>query len=65
MNEDPTPIVDWIGDVPIYHGERDDSEMCLCGHEWYMACPSWPAGGILGLTITRGPNWEERGDGRS
>jgi hypothetical protein len=35
------PIVAWIGDIPIYHGERDDSELCLCGHDPYYSCPGW------------------------
>ena len=42
MNE---PIVDWIGSVPITHGERDDdSGMCLCGFDPYFACPDFIAG---------------------
>ncbi len=45
------PIVDWIGDISIHHGERDDdSGMCLCGHESYQFCPYWPEGGIAGVT---------------
>ena len=42
------PIVDWIGDIPIYHGERADSSMCLCGHEEYFACPGWLSEGGIG-----------------
>lgn len=51
------PIVDWIGDIPVMHGERDvphghpDYGRCLCGHEFYLACPEWASGGIGSLVI--------------
>jgi hypothetical protein len=37
------PIVDWIGNWPISHGERDDldpdnPEACLCGVPNYLLC---------------------------
>ena len=35
------PIIEWIGNIPIRHGERADSEMCLCGHDPYYSCPGW------------------------
>lgn len=35
-------VVVWIGDVPIFHGERDDdSRRCLCGEPNYLACPEF------------------------
>jgi hypothetical protein len=38
------PILYWIGDAPLAHGERDDEdpehpEHCLCGHPNYLTCP--------------------------
>lgn len=48
------PIVEWIGSVVIRHGERDDSEMCLCGHDNYLTCPGWLfEPGIGDLIFTR------------
>lgn len=48
------PIVDWIGDFRIAHGERGPDEQpakdndgepyCLCGHPRYYVCPQWLAG---------------------
>jgi len=35
------PIIERIGPWVIEHGERDDSEMCLCGHNPYYTCPKW------------------------
>lgn len=37
------PIIYWIGDFPLLHGERHDEdwdhpEHCLCGHPNYMTC---------------------------
>jgi hypothetical protein len=65
------PEVDWIGDMPIMHGESDrpspighgshrPDPYCLCGHPDYMTCPGWLDGGIAGMEIERGPNWEAR-----
>jgi hypothetical protein len=46
------PITVSIGSLVIEHGERDDSEACLCGHPVYYSCPDWlNGGGIGGLTI--------------
>jgi hypothetical protein len=42
MTDERLPrIIDWIGDVPIFHGERDDSQACLCGEPNYLACPEF------------------------
>lgn len=50
------PIVDRIGNINLYHGERDDdSGKCLCGREWYLACPYWPDGGVADVTWTHAP----------
>ena len=40
--------------VMIIHGERDDSEMCLCGAPDYLTCPDWIAGNgtVSSLTFT-------------
>lgn len=54
------PVVDWIGNTPIAHGERDGSPEqpwgpygtggpgndppCLCGHPDYGMCPNNIAG---------------------
>lgn len=37
------PMIDWIGDTPVYHGERGDMdpanpEACLCGAPVYYLC---------------------------
>ena len=37
------PVIAWVGDVAVIHGERDDSEMCLCGAPDYLTCPDWIA----------------------
>jgi len=48
--------IDWIGDWPISHCERDrrygdvDYLACLCGEEDYMVC-FFEDGGIMNLTI--------------
>lgn len=54
------PIVDWIGDFPVSHGERDDLDpahplRCLCGHPGeYITCPeAFGEGSILGATISK------------
>lgn len=53
------PIVDWIGDWPIMHGERSheldpvNPEACLCGFEYYLWCPEATTGGIASLTVER------------
>jgi hypothetical protein len=44
----PTPVVHTIGGVVIRHGERDDSELCLCGHDPYYTCPDWLNDGSIG-----------------
>lgn len=47
------PTVDWIGDYPVRHGERDvdygdaDYGACLCGIRDYTLCPE--PGGILDM----------------
>ena len=48
------PVIAWIGGVAIIHGERDDSEMCLCGAPDYLTCPDWIAGNgtVSSLTFT-------------
>jgi len=61
-HRDPEP--DWIGNMPIYHGESDhpvpdtggwnglyteSPEMfCLCGHPNYLMCPIFWDGGGIG-----------------
>jgi len=51
------PIVDWIGGMPLMHGERDapygdpEQEYCLCGHPGYMLCPEWHTGGIMSYVL--------------
>jgi hypothetical protein len=52
------PIVDWIGDWPVIHGERDHldpdhPEACLCGFHYYLWCPEFFTGGIATLSIGR------------
>lgn len=78
------PEPDWIGDVPIMHGESDHQHpdpptvidmgsgyqylqrrdaYCLCGHPEYGTCPEWwDGGGLAGMTIERGPNWQPSTD---
>ena len=48
------PVIAWVGDVAVIHGERDDSEMCLCGAPDYLTCPDWIAGNgtVSSLTFT-------------
>lgn len=52
------PMVDWIGNWPISHGERGEWNdavnpgACLCGVEDYWQCPDWLAGeGLAGLAV--------------
>ena len=47
-------MIAWVGDVAVIHGERDDSEMCLCGAPDYLTCPDWIAGNgtVSSLTFT-------------
>lgn len=51
------PTVDWIGDCPISHGERDvpykhpEADYCLCGHPNYAHCPGWPEGGVMNYVL--------------
>jgi len=57
------PEPDWIGNVPIIHGERDDdprpaaerqrwpSPPCLCGHPCYLTCPEAWGGSVADLVI--------------
>jgi hypothetical protein len=46
------PVVHTIGGITIRHGERDDSELCLCGHDTYCTCPDWLNDGSIGhLTL--------------
>ena len=50
------PIVDWVGDWPISHGERDADQRCLCGHPDYLTCPQvMGEGSIYMLTIEATP----------
>lgn len=35
------PIVYDLCGWPLYHGERDDSEACLCGWWNYLACGAY------------------------
>ena len=51
------PIVDWIGDTPIMHGERDvpyghpEQGYCLCGHPWYALCPERETGSVMSMVL--------------
>ena len=50
------PIVYWIGNTPLLHGERAEEdpqhpEACLCGHPDYLMCPEWAEHGIASWTI--------------
>jgi hypothetical protein len=51
------PIVDWIGDCPIMHGERAEldpqhREACLCGeYDYYLMCPESLSGGLGSITL--------------
>jgi len=51
------PMLDWIGDTPIAHGERGDDldsvhpGACLCGVEPYWMCDG---PGIKSMTIYPG-----------
>lgn len=63
------PEPDWIGNMPVEHGESDHpvpdtggwnglytespDMFCLCGHPNYMTCPMWPRGDVGGWTIER------------
>lgn len=43
------PIVDMVGGVALFHGERGDldpahSEACLCGEAYYLHCPHFDEG---------------------
>lgn len=51
----PTAIVHTIGGITIHHGERDDNELCLCGHDTYYTCPDWLNDGSIGY-VTFGVN---------
>jgi hypothetical protein len=46
------PITDDV--LGIKHGERDDCECCLCGHDPYYSCPDWLNGvdSIGSMTFT-------------
>ena len=55
------PEPDWIGNVPVMHGESDypvigtRKMFCLCGHPDYMMCPEqWAGNGLSGMTFERG-----------
>lgn len=47
------PTVDWIGDCPVSHGERDvdygaaDYGACLCGVRDYAVCPARSGEGTI------------------
>jgi hypothetical protein len=61
LNEDPEPI-----EVPGSAGPHSWSSpeaYCLCGHPIYATCAALPEGGVMGLTISRGPGWTEGGGG--
>ena len=51
------PEVEWVGDMPLMHGERDvpsgdpQSEYCLCGRPNYLTCPEWITGGIATMVV--------------
>lgn len=34
-------MLDWVGDTPFEHGERDDCEACFCGAPFYLHCDGW------------------------
>lgn len=55
------PVIAWIGDVAVIHGERDDSEMCLCGAPDYLTCPDWIAGNgtVSSLTFQATPQQDD------
>ena len=56
------PIVMVFAGHEIHHGERDDSEMCLCGHPCYYQCPDWLAGNAtLGAMVVRSTEEADRG----
>lgn len=56
------PIVDWIGNAPLLHGERDDLDLehplaCLCGAEYYLWCDGYiESGGLGGVIIGLDPD---------
>lgn len=57
------PIVYWIGNVPLLHGERadedeDNPQYCLCGYPNYMMCPEAETGGIMSFVV--GDEWGGR-----
>jgi len=62
------PVVYWVGNVPLMHGERGDdfgdelgspgSQACLCGHPDYLCCPEFGSGGVSTLVI--GEEWGGR-----
>lgn len=64
------PIVDWIGDFPLMHGERaemdtEHPQACLCGFEDYLLCPEFITGGIASCTIHPGGIVTREGLGES
>lgn len=58
MSDDYQSDHDFDWHPAIRHGERADSEMCICGHESYLTCPNWPQGGIAGI------DWDALTDAR-
>jgi hypothetical protein len=54
------PLIDLIGETPVFHGERGaeldpaHAEACLCGHDPYYLCPEWPEGSIATLEFIDG-----------
>lgn len=48
-----TPMTYTIGGITIHHGERDDSELCLCGHDPYYTCPDWLNDGSIGYVTLK------------
>lgn len=59
LNEDPhlPAVVEWIGDMPLMHGERDvpfshpQSDYCLCGHPSYSLCPERVTGSVMSMVL--------------
>lgn len=62
------PVIDWIGDWPLAHGESErpvpgtdvfnglytpaPDAYCLCGHPNYMTCPRWISEGLASMTFS-------------
>ena len=48
-------VVEWIGDMPLMHGEREDwvdgVDYCLCGHPVYGTCPERESGSVMSMVL--------------